>query len=233
MPPAEQTPPASDQEMRAELQGMLEEIAYEVKGTRYRIGKEVLDPRVLAAMAKVPRDRFVPELLRFMAFRNGPVPIGHGQTLSQPFMVALMTDLLNPGPDSVVLEIGTGSGYQAAILAQLVRQVYSIEIIKPLADAARRLMAELGYTNVAIRLGNGYHGLPEFAPYDGIVVTAAAPHVPPALVEQLKPGARLVIPVGMPNDIQVLRVIDKRADGGCDTHSILAVAFVPLTQEEK
>jgi protein-L-isoaspartate(D-aspartate) O-methyltransferase len=218
---------------RLGLKAMLLDIEYEVEATRRQIGKDALDPQVMAAMAKVPRDRFVPDLDRLLAFRNGPVPIGHGQTVSQPYIVALMTDLLNLRPDSVVLEVGTGSGYQTAVLAELVRQVYSVEIIKPLADAARGRLARLGYANIDVQHGDGYHGWPEHAPYDGIVVTAAAPHVPPPLVDQLKPGARLVIPVGEPYGFQLLEVFDKRADGGCDQRTVLAVAFVPLTRETR
>jgi protein-L-isoaspartate(D-aspartate) O-methyltransferase len=218
-------------EMTAGQRAMLLDIEFEVEGTRRQIGKDELDPRVMAAMAKVPRDQFVPEPSRVFAFRNGPVPIGHGQTISQPYIVALMTDLLNPRPDSTILEIGTGSGYQAAVLAELVRQVYSIEIIKPLADAAGDRLARLGYANVKVRHADGYNGWHEFAPFDGIVVTAAAPHVPPPLVEQLKPGARLVIPVGSPGGIQVLKVIEKMEDGSSEDRNVLAVAFVPLTRE--
>ncbi|HEX8980824.1 MAG TPA: protein-L-isoaspartate(D-aspartate) O-methyltransferase [Parasulfuritortus sp.] len=227
--------PADDDKAREAarlgLKAMLLDIEYEVEATRRQIGKDAFDPRVMAAMGRVPREQFVPDLDRLFAFRNGPVSIGYGQTISQPYIVALMTDLLNPKPDSVVLEVGTGSGYQAAVLAELVRQVYSVEIVKPLADAARGRLARLGYANVDVRHADGYHGWREHAPYDGIVVTAAAPHVPQPLVDQLKPGARLVIPVGEPHGFQLLEVLDKRADGGCDRRTVLAVAFVPLTRE--
>lgn len=208
---------------------MLRDIREEVAYTRHEIGKDALDARVMAAVAKVPRERFIPAPARLRAFANGPVPIGHGQTISQPYIVALMTDLLEPRPDSVILEIGTGSGYQAAVLAELVRQVYSIEIIAALAEAARESLAQLGYANVVIRHADGYHGWAEHAPFDGIIVTAAAPCIPPPLIEQLKPGGRLVIPVGMPGCIQQLKVVEKLADGTARSRDVLMVAFVPLT----
>jgi protein-L-isoaspartate(D-aspartate) O-methyltransferase len=208
---------------------MMQDIEDEIAYTRREIGRDAFDPRVMAAMVRVPRELFVPESRRLYAYANGPVPIGHGQTISQPYIVALMTDLLTPRPDSVILEIGTGSGYQAAVLAEIVQQVYSIEIIPALAESARARLAELGYANVAVRNGDGYHGWAEHAPYDGIVVTAAAPHIPPPLIEQLKPGGRLVIPVGLPGCIQQLMVIDKQADGSSVSRNILMVAFVPLT----
>ncbi len=209
---------------------MLRDIEREVAYTRHEIGRDAFAPRVMAAMAAVPREQFVPESSRHYAFANGPLAIGHGQTISQPYIVALMTDLLAPGPQDSILEIGTGSGYQAAVLAQLVRHVYSVEIIAALATAAGQRLAQLGYDNVSVRQADGYHGWPEHAPYDGIVVTAAAPQVPPPLVEQLKPGARLVIPVGLPGSVQELRVVDKHADGTIATRNILLVAFVPLTR---
>ena len=208
---------------------MLRDIEEEVAYTRHEIGKDAFDARVMAAMASVPRESFVPAAHRVCAFANGPLPIGHGQTISQPYIVALMTDLLAPRPDSVILEVGTGSGYQAAVLARLVRQVYSIEIIDALAESAGARLAALGCANVAVRQGDGYHGWAEHAPFDGIVVTAAAPHVPPPLVEQLKPGGRLVIPVGLPGCIQQLQLIEKQADGSGTRRDILMVAFVPLT----
>jgi protein-L-isoaspartate(D-aspartate) O-methyltransferase len=182
------------------------------------------------ALAAVPRERFVPESYRAFAFANGPLPIGHGQTISQPYIVALMTDLLAPRPDSVILEVGTGSGYQAAVLARIVRQVYSVEVVSALAEAARERLAALGCRNVEVRHADGHDGWPEHAPYDGIVVTAAAPAVPPPLIEQLKPDGRLVIPVGLTGDIQQLHLIKKHADGGTDDRYVLPVAFVPLTR---
>ena len=214
----------------AGLSDMLRDIEREVEYTRNEIGRDAFAPEVMTAMAAVPREQFVPEVSRQYAFVNGPLAIGHGQTISQPYIVALMTDLLAPHPQDCILEIGTGSGYQAAVLAQLVRQVYSVEIIAALATAAGQRLARLGYANVSVRHDDGYHGWPEHAPYDGIVVTAAAPRVPPPLVEQLKPGARLVIPVGMPGGVQELRVVDKHADGSVTSRDILLVAFVPLTR---
>lgn len=207
---------------------MLRDIADELAYTRRELGIDAFAPRVMDALASVPRERFVPETHRALAFANGPLPIGHGQTISQPYIVALMTDLLAPRADSVILEIGTGSGYQAAVLAEIVRQVYSVEIVAALADAARERLAALGYANVAVRHADGHAGWPEHAPYDGIVVTAATPVVPPALLAQLKPGARLVVPVGHPGDVQQLRLIERRADGSLASRDLLPVAFVPL-----
>lgn len=209
---------------------MLSDIEDEIALTRRETGKAALEERVIAAIAKVPREVFVPENERHLAFRNGPVCIGCGQTISQPFIVALMTDLLAPKAGQTVLEIGTGSGYQAAVLAEVVGQVFSIEIIEDLATRSRERLARLGYDNVTVRHGDGYHGWEEHAPYDGIIVTAAAPHIPPPLVAQLKPGARLVIPVGVPDFFQVLKVVEKCADGSTTSRDVLSVAFVPLTR---
>jgi len=189
----------------------------------------ISDKRVLDAFKIVPRHEFVPGESRAWAYRNGPVPIGHGQTISQPYIVALMTDLLGSEPDDVILEVGTGSGYQAAVLSHLVKQIYSIENIEALADAAAERLKRLNCTNVEVRAGDGYYGWPEHAPFDGIIVTAAAPHVPEPLVEQLKPGARLVIPVGGEFFGQELIVLEKQADGSVLQRDVLAVAFVPLT----
>jgi protein-L-isoaspartate(D-aspartate) O-methyltransferase len=183
---------------------------------------------VRAALGKVERHRLVPQDHAAMAYRNHPLPIGSGQTVSQPYVVALSADLLQPKSGDVVLEVGTGSGYQAAVLAETVGQVYSIELIESLGrDAAQRLKA-LGYANVEVRIGDGYKGWPDKAPFDGIVVTAAAPGVPAALVQQLKTGGRMVIPVGGQDEIQHLRLLTKRADGGYDERSVLPVRFVPL-----
>ena len=216
----------------ADRKAMLRDILEEVAMTRREIGKAALDQRVMDAMAKVPRERFVGKYDSYRAFVNGPLPIGYGQTISQPYIVALMTDLLKVGAGDTVLEIGTGSGYQTAVLAELVQQVYSIEIIDALAGAAGERLQELGYGNVSVRHGDGYQGWPEHAPFDGIIVTAAAPEVPPPLVEQLKPGARLVIPVGEPGGVQQLMVVEKRADGSVGSRNILMVAFVPLTRSQ-
>lgn len=209
---------------------MLRDIDEEVAITRRDIGKAALDKRVMAAMARVPRDYFVPDAVRFLAFSNGPVHIGHGQTISQPYIVALMSDLIATQPDSIVLEVGTGSGYQAAVLSELVRHVYSIEIVAALAQSSRDRLQRLGYDNVTVRHGDGYHGWPEHAPFDGIAVTAAAPYIPQPLIEQLKPGGRLVIPVGLPDYIQELKLVEKQADGSVSSRDILTVAFVPLTR---
>ena len=210
---------------------MIQDIEREAEYTASLIGKRALDPRVMDAMKQVPRHEFVPTEAQVYAYENGPVPIGHGQTISQPYIVALMTDLLNPEPEHVVLEVGTGSGYQAAILSLLVNQVYSTEIVEPLATAARDRLQRLGYTNVEVRTADGYHGWVEHAPFDGIVVTAAAPAIPEPLVEQLKPGGRLVIPVGFPYSYQELMLVEKSEDNEVRTKDILGVAFVPLTGE--
>jgi protein-L-isoaspartate(D-aspartate) O-methyltransferase len=210
---------------------MLKDIRAEVEITRRRIGRDRLDDAVLAAMRKVPRHAFVGADLQSHAYDNGPLPIGHGQTISQPYIVALMTDLAELTRESRVLEVGTGSGYQTAILAELVDQVYTIEIIPALAKRAAERLESLGYHNVHTRLGDGYHGWPEQAPFDAILVTAAAPAVPQPLVDQLKPGGRLVIPVGQPGFGQDLLLIEKTEDGRTETSDILPVAFVPLTGE--
>ena len=211
---------------------MLKDIRAEAKYTRHFIGKDAFEPRVMEAMARVPRQAFVQPDMQAYAFDNGPLPIGYGQTISQPYIVALMTDLLEPQWTDVVLEVGTGSGYQTAILAQLVSKVYSIEIVEPLATRASSRLDRLGYGNVECRLGDGYLGWEEHSPYDGIIVTAAAAHVPPMLVEQLKPGARLVIPVGRPHLSQTLQVIEKDDTGKVRSRDVLSVAFVPLTRRE-
>ncbi|NIR28366.1 MAG: protein-L-isoaspartate(D-aspartate) O-methyltransferase [Gammaproteobacteria bacterium] len=186
---------------------------------------------VMQALGTVPRHRFVPQSLRERAYDNRPLPIGHGQTISQPYIVALMTDLLAVDDGGVVLEVGTGSGYQAAVLAELARAVYTIEIIEPLAEEARDRLARLEYDNVSVRHGDGYYGWADHAPYDGIVVTAAASHIPPPLVRQLKPGGRMVIPVGGQFMVQQLLLVEKSGEGEVTTRQILPVRFVPLTGE--
>jgi protein-L-isoaspartate(D-aspartate) O-methyltransferase len=193
----------------------------------------VKDETVLEAMRTVPRHKFVPPSLHDDAHADRPLPIGYGQTISQPYIVAVMTELLRLNKDSVLLEVGTGSGYQAAVLAEIVKQVYTIEIVKELADAARLRLKELDYRNVEVRTGDGYFGWPEHAPYDGIVVTAAASHIPPPLLEQLKPGGRMVIPVGPPLQVQTLMVVEKRADGTTFQREVMPVSFVPLTGGKK
>jgi len=208
---------------------LIQDIEREIVLTRSMIGKDAFDPRVMEAMRGIPREQFVPDDERVLAFRNGPLPIGHGQTISQPYMVALMTDLLAPEPGDVILEVGTGSGYQTAVLSQLVRKVYSMERIDELADEATARLQRLHYDNVEVRHGDGYFGWPEHAPFDGIIVTAAAPHVPQPLVEQLRPGARLVIPVGGVFSAQQLIVVERGPDGRVHSRDVLGVAFVPLT----
>lgn len=211
---------------------MIADIESEVKYTRSMIGKDELDPRVMEAMARVPREEFVPPELEYAAFDNGPLPIGHGQTISQPYIVALMTDMLQLEPDHRVLEVGTGSGYQTAILSLLCERVYTMEVVKELSEAAASLLERRGYYNIETRAGSGYDGWAEYAPYDGIIVTAAATHIPPALIDQLKPGGRLVIPVGQPYSHQELMLVEKDQRGGSHVKSVLGVAFVPLVSGE-
>jgi len=216
--------------MRASrLRKMLQTIDKEARLTAPLTGRLKFDPRVMEALEQVPRDAFVPPELLDQAFVNGPLPIGQGQTISQPYIVALMTDLLELQPEQIILEIGTGSGYQAAILAQLVKQVYSLEIIPSLAEQAAKLLTQLGYHNIEVRTGNGHSGCPEHAPFDGIIVTAAATHLPPALLDQLKPGGRLVIPIGLPSMPQELLLVEKDLEGKIQTKDMLGVAFVPMT----
>jgi len=212
-------------------QHLVEIIEQDVRKTSLYLDQEALDPRVMAAIGKVPRHEFVPAAQRNRAYTNRPLPIGYGQTISQPYIVALMSDLIKPQPEDRVLEIGTGSGYQAAILAELTGQVYSIEIIEALGKQAAERLPELGYDNVTVRIGDGYYGWEEHAPFDAIVVTAAASHVPPPLVAQLKPGGLMVIPVGSRFLTQQLVLIEKRPDGELITRQILPVKFVPLTGE--
>lgn len=190
----------------------------------------VRDARVLAAMRKVPRHEFCPPNVRRQAYGDYPLPIGEGQTISQPYIVALMTELLKPKPDHKVLEIGTGSGYQAAVLAELVKTVYTIEIVPALAKRAERDLAGLGYTNVEVLCGDGFKGWPEHAPFDGIIVTCAPEQVPKPLLEQLKVGGRLVIPVGPQWEGQWLKVLTKKAQG-LESRQVIPVRFVPMTGE--
>jgi protein-L-isoaspartate(D-aspartate) O-methyltransferase len=212
-----------------ERQQMVAEIEAMARATGRATGRSEFAAGVLRALASVQRHRFVPGHLASQAYANRPLPIGEGQTISQPYIVALSTELLDPRPHHVVLEVGTGSGYQAAVLAELVAQVHSIEIVEPLGRAAARLLAELGYRNVEVRIGDGYQGWPEHAPFDGIVVTAAAPHVPEPLVQQLRPGGRMVIPVGASGGDQELLLIEKAADGAVSRRVVIPVRFVPLT----
>ena len=210
---------------------LIEEIEQDARETSIYLDKEALDPRVMQAIGLVPRHEFVPAEIRKYAYANRPLPIGYGQTISQPYIVALMSDLVKAQADHKVLEIGTGSGYQAAILAELAGKIYSIEIIEALGKQATERLSTLGYDNVTVRIGDGYYGWEEHAPFDAIVVTAAASHVPPPLVAQLKPGGRMVIPVGSRFLTQQLVLIEKQADGQLVTRQILPVLFVPLTGE--
>jgi len=210
---------------------LLEKIEVECRYTCGYTGIQAFKPEIMAAMASVPREEFVPNTLKPWAYENNPLPIGHGQTISQPFIVALMTDLLCPDKDHVILEVGTGSGYQAALLSQLVKKLYSLEIVPSLAVKAAQTLKKLGCLNVEIHQGDGSRGLQEHAPFDGIIVTAAADHIPLALKEQLKPGGRLVIPVGRPHRPQDLLLVQKDEQGRFTSQNILPVAFVPFTGE--
>jgi protein-L-isoaspartate(D-aspartate) O-methyltransferase len=219
---------AGAQDYAAQRAHMVAEVEAMYAETRTATGLASMSPQVREALGRVERHRFVPESQRRLAYGNHPLPIGAGQTISQPYIVALSTDLIAPQPGQTVLEIGTGSGYQAAVLAEIAAQVYSIELIEDLGRTAAARLAALGYGNVEVRVGDGYAGWPEKAPFDGIVVTAAAPQVPPALVDQLKVGGRMVIPIGATYAAQELLVLTKRADGGVDERRVLPVRFVPL-----
>ncbi len=208
---------------------MLEAIRDSVRESADYTGRATLSNRVMAAMAAVPREEFVLPAYRRRAYDNTPLPIAAGQTISQPLIVALMTDLLDPQPDDVILEVGTGSGYQAAVLSHLVRHVYSVEIIGELADTAATVLKRLGYSNVSVRAGDGYAGWPEHAPFDGIIVTAAADEIPPPLLQQLKPGGKLVLPVGTEYGYQELLLVEVDESGQPRERSVLPVRFVPLT----
>ena len=192
-----------------------------------------ISPRVLSALGTVPRHMLVPERVRSFAYTDRPLPIGYGQTISQPYIVALMTELLRPGPKDVVLEVGTGSGYQAAVLSLLVSHVYTIEIVAGLARRAAADLARLGYANVTVRVGDGYKGWPRHAPFDGIVVTAAPKEVPPPLIAQLKPGGRLVMPLKDASGAQSLIVLEKDRSGRMVRRNVIAVRFVPLTRNSQ
>lgn len=211
---------------------MVDDVESMVRAVSRGIGKSRLNDAVMAALRRVPRHEFVPPEYRALAYENRPLPIGEGQTISQPFIVALMTDLAGVESDSVVLEIGTGSGYQAAILGEIAARVYTIEIVEPLGRRAAATLERLGYDNVAIRIGDGYRGWPEAAPFDAIVVTAAPEEVPAPLIEQLAPGGRLVIPVGTAGATQSLRVLEKSREGEVTERDVLPVAFVPFTRDD-
>ena len=194
--------------------------------------RDIRDEAVIEAMLKVPRHKFVPLTQRLFAYDDRPLPIGHGQTISQPHVVAFMTEALAPQPGDRVLEIGTGSGYQAAVLAELVKEVWTIEIVEPLAETAAGVLEAQGYENVHVKAGDGYAGWPEQAPFDAIIVTCAPDHVPPALVEQLRDGGRMMIPVGPEHGAQELFMMRKRGDV-IERESVLPVRFVPMTGEAR
>ena len=219
---------AADLDYVAERAAMIRTLATYADDVRSTIGRDRIAPRVLEVMGIVPRHEFVPEDLRRQAYNDRPLPIGYGQTISQPLIVAIMTDLLEVAPNHIVLEIGTGSGYQAAVLAHLARQVYTIEIVPGLANSAAEHLQNLGYTNVATRQGDGYYGWQEAAPFDSIIVTAAASQIPPPLIQQLKTGGRMVIPIGGPFALQHLVLVEVDDERRVRTRELLPVAFVPL-----
>jgi protein-L-isoaspartate(D-aspartate) O-methyltransferase len=223
------TPAAAERDFAADRERMVETIVALARSPTVLRDSDGLDSSILGAMRQVPRHELVPEDVRPAAYANRPLPIGYGQTISQPFIVALMTDLARPEKDDVVLEIGTGSGYQAAVLSRLVDRVYSVEIVEPLVRKAKERLHSLGYNNITVRQGDGYHGWPEHAPFDAILVTAAASHIPPPLVGQLKPGGRMVIPVGPAFMAQNLMLVEKDPNGKVQTRVLLPVRFVPLT----
>jgi protein-L-isoaspartate(D-aspartate) O-methyltransferase len=210
-------------------QGMLAQIAALTIYDSVPLGKAALDRRVMEALAKVPRHEFVPLELQSVAYFNGPLPIGFGKTISQPFIVAVMTDLLDLRPSDIVLEIGTGLGYQTAVLAQMAQRVYSVELIEELAVQARRRLVQQGYTNIEIRVGNGCAGWPEQAPFDRIIVTAAPELIPVALLDQLAPGGKMVVPAGLP-DAQQLLLVEKDSDDTLSTREVLPVRFSLLEE---
>ncbi len=224
------TAEAQDAYLR-ERNRMLDEIATLTRETRNETGRAALSERVRAAIAKVPRHEFVPPDQKRNAYQNRPLPIGSGQTISQPFIVALMTEIMDVKTTDKVLEIGTGSGYQAAVLSQLAGTVYTVEIVEPLAREAAERLRNLGYRNVVTRIGDGDQGWVEHAPFDAIMVTAAPREVPQPLIDQLKPGGKLVVPVGGQSGDQMLLIIEKQPDGKTVRRNVMAVRFVPLTNK--
>ena len=218
---------ADERRFITEREELVRDIEDEFRLTSAWTGREAPDSRVRDAIARVPRHEFVPAVEQSLSYANSPLPIGWGQTISQPFVVALMTDLLDPEPDDVVLEVGTGSGYQAAILSLLVAKVYSIEVIADLAEHAAQVLGRLGYDNVEVRTGDGARGWPDKAPFSKIIVTAEAAEIPGDLIDQLASGGRLIMPVGE-SEFQRLTVLDKRDDGTTDRRELLPVTFVPL-----
>jgi protein-L-isoaspartate(D-aspartate) O-methyltransferase len=223
------TPLVADEFYDAKRATMIKEIEGNMRAGYGSLEKAALDEKVIDALGRVPRHEFVPRSIRNLAYENRPLPIGHGQTISQPYIVAIMTNLLQIGKNDHVLEIGTGSGYQIAVLAQLVNMAYSIEIIEPLGKQAKDLLQRLGYENIELKIGDGYYGWEEHAPFDAIIVTAAASHIPPTLIKQLKPGGRMLIPVGSRFMVQELLLVQKSESGKVSTRQLLPVAFVPLT----
>ena len=219
----------ADEQFASQRQQMVREIRQSVADTTRYIGRTALNQRVMSAMGTVPRHEFVPPSMISSAYENRPLSIGHGQTISQPYIVALMTDLVDLDEQDTVLEIGTGSGYQAAILAKLVHKVYTIEIVEALGLSAAKRLQKLGYDNVVTRIGDGYYGWPEQGPFDAIVVTAASSHIPPPLVRQIKPGGIMLIPVGSQFQVQQLTLVRKDEKGDVITRQVLPVRFVPLT----
>jgi protein-L-isoaspartate(D-aspartate) O-methyltransferase len=213
-------------------QQMIAEIEAEALLTATYTGRPVFGPAVIAAVSRVPRHEFVPVELQPYAYLNRPLPIGFEKTVSQPYIVALMTDVLDLDENDVVLEIGTGAGYQAAILAELVKRVYTVDIIEQLATGAERRLKRLGYGSIAVRVGNGYYGWPEHGPYDKIMVTAACDLVPPPLLSQLKTGGRMIIPTGIPEK-QALTLVEKAADGHLSTRDLLPVRFSELEEPDQ
>jgi protein-L-isoaspartate(D-aspartate) O-methyltransferase len=226
-------PSGAQDRYAAQRARMVAEIAAMARETGGYTGRPTFSEAVMNAMGRVPRHRFVPSLYESLAYENRALPIGEGQTISQPFLVALMTDFLDPRPGHTVLEVGTGSGYQAAILAELVAKVYTIEIVEPLGRRAMQLLQQLGYRNLQVRIGDGYNGWPEAAPFDAIVVTAAPAEIPKPLIDQLKPGGRMVIPAGGSSDSQYLLLVEKQRDGTVTTKRTLPVRFVPFTRDRK
>ena len=217
------------EELAAARERLIREVETEIRRTSHYHGSEHLDPAVVAALRAVPRERFVPPTLRGQAYGNHPLPIGLGQTISQPYIVAIMSHLIAIKPGAKVYELGTGSGYQAAVLAEMGADVYTVEIVPGLAERAAATLAELGYAKVRVRAGDGYLGWPEAGPFDAIIVTAAGPEVPPALVGQLRAGGRLVMPLGKTDATQQLVVLTKDGDGTLHRRNVLPVRFVPIT----
>ncbi|MBK1645666.1 protein-L-isoaspartate O-methyltransferase [Thiocapsa imhoffii] len=219
----------SDQDMTAERHRLVDLIENDVRATAPALGFDRLDPAVVEALREVPRHRFVPPPQRALAYHNHPLPIGGGQTISQPFIVAIMSQLLAVGPGDRVFELGTGSGYQAAVLAALGVEVYSVEIVPELAESAMRNLAEAGYPSVQVRAGDGWLGWPEAAPFDGIILTAAAPTIPARLIAQLKPGGRLLMPLGAVDGVQQLALFELDDTGTLTRRDLIPVRFVPVT----